>query len=116
MAQEINSQKRSRVCPKCGSKRSKLAGLATAKPLDDSPWSRKMADVGFKIQDRICKDCGTQYMPELPAIVPYCLIVAGVVLTPFGLAMGVMGTPVIIVGLTIVAGGVFWARKKHKKE
>jgi hypothetical protein len=68
MADQIE---RHTCCPQCGSKRFKFAASST-----------KLVDKGLAaalpIRDRICKDCGTLYHPEMPAIVPYTLMGVGV--------------------------------------
>ncbi|MCE5328608.1 MAG: hypothetical protein LLG01_19570 [Planctomycetaceae bacterium] len=80
-------------CPKCGSKRWRLAPKGTDRLAQPKGMAAFTA-----MRDRICKDCGCQYQPALPASVPYVLLVSGLILALFSVA-------VIIIGVSITSGG-----------
>lgn len=73
-----NRKEKRRGCPQCGSKRFKFG-----------PSSQPLAPSGLAsaipVRSRVCKDCGTEYYPSLPRIVPSALMFAGVVLVLIGL-------------------------------
>ncbi|MCE5280277.1 MAG: hypothetical protein ABFD92_04820 [Planctomycetaceae bacterium] len=80
-------------CPKCGSRRRRFAPKGT----DRLPPPKGLAAF-TATRDCICKDCGCQYQPPLPASVPYVLLVSGLILALFSVA-------VIIIGVSITSGG-----------
>lgn len=104
-------------CPKCGSGKFKFAPL---KPAGDD-----LAQGLFKMRDRICKDCGTQYTPAMPGWIPYVIVVGGVALAfvgVMGFFIPLMNGPVefrswvkvafILVGVGFVGAGVRLIAKK----
>jgi len=66
-----------KCCPKCGSKRFKLA--ASSRPI-----AQKGLASMIPIRDRLCKKCGTQYSPTMPKIIPYVFIILGITLACLG--------------------------------
>ena len=74
----VDPIERHKCCPQCGSKRYKFADSMT-----------KLAPHGvaaaLPIRDRICKECGRLYHPEVPTIIPYTLVGIGAVLVLFGI-------------------------------
>ncbi len=75
MADQIERHK---SCPKCSSRRFKFAA-STTRLADSGPAA------ALPIKDRICKECGTLYHAEMPAIIPYALMVGGVALLLVGI-------------------------------
>ncbi len=63
------------ICPECGSKRTKEA---------HSGFNGK--EVFVIVRDRICKECGTEFTPPIPAWAPYLLVIAGCVIV-----LGIIG-------------------------
>lgn len=69
------------------------------------------------IKDRVCKECGTLYHPEMPAIIPWTLVGIGIVLFLFGIMAffgPLMSGPVrfqwwVKFLLMAAGGGVFFA-------
>ena len=112
----------SKTCPKCGSKRFKLAP-------SQSPQASGHDGIAspFAMRDRICKDCGTQYKPEMPGWLPYLLMVMGCGLILSGIALmfeGMKGPTdfrlwvkiaFVLGGLVVVAAGVRLVRRKKSK-
>ena len=64
---------RRKGCPQCGSKRFKFG--QTTEPLMPTGLASMIP-----VRSRVCKKCGTEYYPVLPKIVPYALMLGGVVL------------------------------------
>ncbi len=69
---------RHKCCPKCGSKKFKFA-KSTTTLVDSGP-----AAALLPMKDRICKKCGELYHPQMPAIIPYAVILGGVALAMAG--------------------------------
>ncbi len=85
---------RSRVCPQCGSSKSKEA------PKD--------AAEGFVIvRDRVCEECGTRYSPPIPRWAPFAMILAGIAVAGFGVvALYSLITGREFVSRNVLIGGI----------
>jgi uncharacterized protein (DUF983 family) len=101
----VDMERKHKHCPQCGSTKFRLAKEKT-------PIAAKGLASMVPIQDRICKDCGRQYHPAMPAIIPWTFMVLGVTLVLLGVGMffhslmrGFRFYP--WVKLAIVAAGVF---------
>lgn len=67
-------------CPKCGSRRFRIAH--PTQPVGKTGFAQL-----YRLEDRICKDCGTLYRPKIPRAMKIMLLFVGV----FTLGFGIVG-------------------------
>ena len=87
---------RHKVCPNCGSKRYRFA--KTQSPMQDEGVLSN-----YKMKDRPCKECGTQYAIFMPNFIPWVIIFLGSIFLSFAILAQASATSTNIKGRILFA-------------